>query len=134
MNLQQKPKFLATGKRKCAIARVYLYPQGQGNIQVNDAKFQDYFPRLRSQIIFKQPLILTKTENTFDIYVNIQGGGKSAQAEAARHGISRALIKFNLSLRKPLKTAGYLTRDSRIVERKKAGMSGARKRYQYSKR
>ena len=128
------PNFSATGKRKRAVARVYLYNEGKGDFQINDSTLETYFPRATARMIIKQPLTLTKTEGTFDIYVNVCGGGKSGQAEAVRHGLSRALLKFNPELRKILKGEGFLTRDAREVERKKSGMSGARKRYQYSKR
>jgi len=130
----RNPNFSATGKRKRAVARVYLYNEGKGEFQVNTTTLETYFPRATAQMIIKQPLILTKTEGKFDIYVNVCGGGKSGQAEAVRHGLSRALLKFNPELRKTLKAEHFLTRDAREVERKKSGMSGARKRYQYSKR
>ena len=130
----KKPIFSATGKRKTAIARVYFYGQGQGKIQVNSEEFETYFPRKSAQMTIRQPLVLTKSEALFDIYANVSGGGKSGQADAVRHGIARALLKFNPELRKTLKAQKFLTRDDRKVERKKAGLSGARKRYQYSKR
>ncbi len=128
------PNFSATGKRKRAKARVYLYKDGKGDFQINNSTLDEYFPRATARMIIKQPLVLTKTEGVFDIYVNVCGGGKSGQAEAVRHGLARALLQFNPELRKTLKAEHFLTRDAREVERKKSGMSGARKRYQYSKR
>jgi len=130
----KEQRFYATGKRKRAIARVYLYPQGKGDIQINDSTLDTYFGRKSSKMIVKEPLVLTKTENEVDLYVNVYGGGKSGQADAIKHGISKALLAFNPELRRVLKAEGFLTRDSRKVERKKAGMKGARARYQYSKR
>ena len=127
-------RYYATGKRKNAIARVYLYPQGSGQVQVNNEKVESYFPRKTAQMIVQHPFVVTKMENKFDVYIKVCGGGKSGQAGAVRHGISKALLEFNPELRKVLKVQGLLTRDARKVERKKPGMSGARKRYQYSKR
>ncbi|MBN1946547.1 MAG: 30S ribosomal protein S9 [Bradymonadales bacterium] len=121
------------GKRKTAIARVYLR-LGQGGILVNDQRVEEYFTRPTSLMVMQEPLKLTQHEGTFDILVNVKGGGKSGQAGAIRLGISRALEKFDPKLRLTLKRAGFLTRDSRIVERKKYGRPGARKRFQFSKR
>ncbi len=124
------------GKRKNAVARVYLRPRAseQGVIRVNDRSFEDYFPRPTSRMIIMQPLELTSTVGRFDILVNVQGGGLSGQAGAVKHGISRALLDVDPAFRPILKKAGHLTRDSREVERKKYGLAGARRRYQYSKR
>jgi len=123
----------ATGKRKTASARVYIKP-GTGQITVNKRKFEDYFVRETSQMIAKQPLELLEAIDQFDVIVNVRGGGNAAQAEAVRHGIARALVAADAERRPSLKRAGYLTRDSRKVERKKYGQPGARKRFQYSKR
>ena len=124
------------GKRKNAIARVYLRPRtGEtGKIRVNGRSFEDYFPRPTSRMIIMQPLELTQTVGRFDIVVNVMGGGLSGQAGAVKHGISRALLLVDPAYRPPLKKAGHITRDSREVERKKYGLAGARRRYQYSKR
>jgi small subunit ribosomal protein S9 len=123
----------ATGKRKTASARVWIKP-GSGQITVNKRKMEAYFPRETSQMIVKQPLELLEAVDQFDVTVNVCGGGNSAQAEAVRHGISRALCTADQERRPALKRAGFLTRDSRKVERKKYGQPGARKRFQYSKR
>jgi small subunit ribosomal protein S9 len=124
------------GKRKNAIARVYLTQRTgeEGVIRVNHRSFEDYFPRPTARMLILQPLQLTSTVGTFDISVNVQGGGLSGQAGAVKHGIARALLEVDPAFRSVLKKAGHLTRDSREVERKKYGLSGARKRYQYSKR
>ncbi|MBI2393571.1 MAG: 30S ribosomal protein S9 [Deltaproteobacteria bacterium] len=123
----------ATGKRKTASARVWIKP-GTGTITVNKRKFEDYFVRETSQMIAKQPLELLEAADQWDIAVNVRGGGTAAQAEAVRHGIARALVENDGERRPTLKRAGFLTRDSRKVERKKYGRPGARKRFQYSKR
>ncbi len=124
------------GKRKNAIARVYLRQRAtdEGTIRVNDRSFEDYFPRPTSRMIIMQPLELTSTVGRFDIMINVRGGGLSGQAGAVRHGISRALLEVDAGFRPVLKKAGFLTRDSREVERKKYGLAGARRRFQYSKR
>ena len=122
-----------TGKRKSSIARVYLRP-GKGQIIVNKRALEEYFPSDTLKMVIKQPLQLTETSDKFDILANIRGGGMTGQAWAMRLGISRALCEFNQELRGRLKKAGFLTRDSRIKERKKYGQPGARKRFQYSKR
>lgn len=129
----EKTLYQAVGKRKNAKARVYLKP-GKGEIIVNGRPFEQYFGRASSRMIVKQPLELTKLSNHFHIFVNASGGGLSGQAEAIRHGISKALLQFNPEIRRDLKKEGYLTRDSRVVERKKYGRHKARKRPQYSKR
>jgi len=122
-----------TGRRKTATARTRLY-NGTGRIEVNGRPFEDYFPRKTLQMVVRQPLVLTKTLEKLDVRVNVQGGGVTGQAEAVRHGISRALLEFDPSLRVALKRAGLLTRDARKKERKKYGLAAARARYQYSKR
>ena len=123
----------ATGKKKNAIARVFLKP-GKGRIMVNDRNMKDYFPRPVLQMIINQPFVVTNREGEFDVVCTATGGGLSGQAYALRHGISRALDLFEPELHSALKKAGFLTRDSRVVERKKPGLSKARKRFQFSKR
>jgi small subunit ribosomal protein S9 len=125
--------FYATGRRKEAVARVWLQP-GNGKIQINSRTLEDYFGRETSRMVFRQPLELTETSGAFDIFVTVRGGGLSGQADAIRHGISRALTKSNGELRASLKKAGYLTRDARKKERKKYGQRGARAWFQFSKR
>ena len=125
--------YSATGKRKNAIARVILTP-GEGNIIVNNRPLAEYFGRERLTTEVKMPLRTTGTDSRFDVKANITGGGVSGQAGALKHGIARALLKADESLRKELRVGGFLTRDSRITERKKAGLKGARKRPQFSKR
>ena len=125
--------YYATGRRKCASARVYMTP-GAGKFIVNDRELDNFFRRETDLMILKQPLQLTETEGTFDIIVRVAGGGTSGQAGAIKHGISRALLKFNPALRPALKAEGFLTRDARIKERKKYGQKGARARFQFSKR
>lgn len=122
-----------TGKRKSAIARVWLR-LGKGRIMINKVPIDKYFPRDTLKTFIKQPLKLTKNLNTFDIYANVYGGGKSGQASALRHGIARALLSYDVELRTVLKKAGLLTRDARVKERKKYGQRGARARFQFSKR
>ena len=126
-------EYYGTGRRKTATARVFLRP-GTGAISVNHRAFEAFFPTeaLRNQI--KQPLALTETGDKFDILATVAGGGVSGQAGAVRLGIARALVEYNAELRKQLKTEGLLTRDARAKERKKYGMAGARKRFQFSKR
>ena len=122
-----------TGRRKRTTARTRLYP-GSGQIIINDRPFEEYFPRKTLQMIIRQPLSLTKLMDRFDIKVTVAGGGVSGQAEAVRHGISRALLTVDEGLRGLLKRAGFLTRDAREKERKKYGLRSARARFQYSKR
>ena len=122
-----------TGRRKNATARTRLYA-GSGQIVINGRPFDNYFPRKSLQMIIRQPLVLTKLLDKTDVKVTVQGGGVSGQAEAVRHGISRALLEVDGSLRGALKKAGFLTRDARKKERKKYGLRAARARYQYSKR
>jgi small subunit ribosomal protein S9 len=123
----------AVGKRKNAIARVYMRP-GTGRIIVNERELVNYFPIEISRMIIRQPLDLVNVGSDLDIMVNVQGGGISGQAGAIKHGISKALLELNPEFRPILKKAGFLTRDARIKERKKYGQKGARARFQYSKR
>ncbi len=123
----------ATGKRKSAIARVYLRP-GNGQILVNQRNFEEYFPMETTRNLVKKPLQLVNVGPDLDIVVNVKGGGLEGQAGAVKHALSRALVIFNPELRSALKKAGFLTRDSRIKERKKYGLRGARRGCQYSKR
>jgi small subunit ribosomal protein S9 len=131
--IDSEKSLYSTGRRKKAIARVWLQP-GNGKIAINQRSLEDYFGRETSRMVFRQPMELTETAGQFDVFCSVRGGGLSGQAEAIRHGISRALIKSNPELRPSLKKAGYLTRDSRSRERKKYGQRGARARFQYSKR
>ena len=130
---EEMTQWHAVGRRKSSVARVYLRP-GTGVVTVNGREFDNYFTRSirRQQIV--QPLVLTETSEKFDIVVNVRGGGLTGQAGAVRHGITRALMKYDGELRGPLKRAGFVTRDARAVERKKYGQPGARKRFQFSKR
>jgi small subunit ribosomal protein S9 len=121
------------GRRKAAVARIYLN-SGKGQITVNNKDYTEYFPFETLQYIVKQPLLLTEQEGKFDIKVNLYGGGIKGQAEALRLAISRAMVKIDPEARTVLKTAGLLTRDPRVVERKKPGRPKARKRFQFSKR
>ena len=123
----------AVGKRKSAVARVYLRP-GSGRIVVNQRDFQEYFPLETTRNLARQPLVLANVGPELDILVNVQGGGPEGQAGAIKHGLSRALVALNPEFRPILKKAGLLTRDPRIKERKKYGRRGARRGYQYSKR
>ncbi len=123
----------AVGKRKTAVARVWLRP-GQGLITVNRKPVEEYFTREADRLLIKQPLELTDTTGKYDIQATVRGSGHTGQAGAIRHGISRALVDVNIDLRPPLKKASLLTRDPRMKERKKYGQPGARARYQYSKR
>lgn len=123
----------ATGKRKTAVARVWLKP-GQGVITINRKPMEQYITREIDRLLIKQPLVLTDTMGKYDIQVNVRGGGISGQADAIRHGVSRALLIINPDFRPVLKKAQLLTRDSRVKERKKYGLRSARARYQYSKR
>ncbi|WP_243368519.1 30S ribosomal protein S9 [Fundidesulfovibrio soli] len=125
--------FYGTGRRKTAVARTRLVP-GNGQITVNGRAIDEYFPRSVLQGIIRQPFALTKTLGKFDVNATLDGGGMSGQAEALRHGISRALLQVDAELRPVLKKAGLLTRDARSKERKKYGQRGARARFQYSKR
>ncbi len=130
----QKPTVIwATGRRKTAVARVRLMP-GNGKVVVNGRPFDSYFPLETLRVEALQPLTLTANTDKFDVHVNVKGGGASGQAQAIRHGIARALLQADPGLRPTLKSAGLLTRDPRVKERKKYGQPGARKRFQYSKR
>jgi small subunit ribosomal protein S9 len=126
-------QYYGTGRRKTAVARVYLRP-GSGKITVNKRDFEAYFPNRVLKMIIRQPLLITENAEKFDILVNVSGGGMSGQAGAIRHGLSRALLQFNPELRPKLKSAGFLMRDAREVERKKYGQPKARRRFQFSKR
>jgi small subunit ribosomal protein S9 len=126
-------QYYGTGRRKHATARVFLRP-GAGNIKINDRSLEEYFKRESLKLLIRQPLLITETASKFDVHVRIAGGGMAGQAGAIRHGLSRALAEYNRELRPRLKEAGFLTRDSRIKERKKYGQRGARARFQYSKR
>ena len=125
--------FNGTGRRKTSVARVWLKP-GKGSFKVNNREINEYFPRESWQIQVRVPLELTETDGQYDILVNVQGGGLTGQAGAVRHGLSRALLQSNDTLRKKLKVAGLLRRDSRMVESKKYGKRKARRGQQFSKR
>jgi len=131
MSTQQQ--YYGTGRRKSAVARVFLRP-GKGQIMVNGKLVDDFFSRETGRMIVRQPLELANHMTTFDILVNVQGGGESGQAGAVRHGITRALIHYDATLKPVLKKAGLVTRDAREVERKKVGLHKARRRKQFSKR
>jgi small subunit ribosomal protein S9 len=123
----------ATGRRKDAVARVWIKP-GKGKIMVNKRELENYFPRPVLRMLINQPFQVSNRENQFDVYCTVSGGGLSGQAGALRHGISQALTLFEPDLRPALKKGGFLTRDSRVVERKKYGRAKARKSFQFSKR
>ena len=125
--------YYGTGRRKSSVARVFI-KLGSGQFIVNGKPIAEYFARETGQMIVRQPLVLTGNEQTFDIKVNVNGGGESGQAGAVRHGLTRALIDFNAELKSALSNAGLVTRDAREVERKKVGLRGARRRKQFSKR
>jgi len=122
-----------TGRRKRSTARVFLRP-GSGNITINGRSIEEYFGRETSRMIVRQPLELTDNVDSFDVYITVAGGGNNGQAGAIRHGITRALMDYDETLRSPLRSAGYVTRDARAVERKKVGLKKARMRPQFSKR
>lgn len=126
-------RYYGTGRRKSSVARVYLVP-GNGKITINKRSIDDYFSLETLKIIIKQPLDLTNTLSKYDVLVNVFGGGFTGQAGAIRHGISRALLELDQDFRPALKSAGFLTRDSRSKERKKYGLKGARRAPQFSKR
>jgi len=128
-----KVQYYGTGRRKSSIARVWLVP-GEGVVTVNDRSLDEYFGLETLKVISRQPLVLTQTENKFDVIVSVIGGGFTGQAGAIRHGISRALLKADEEFRPALKKAGYLTRDPRMKERKKYGLKAARRAPQFSKR
>ncbi len=123
----------ATGKRKTAVARVFLR-QGTGRVMINDRPIEDYFPGIVQRKAVSEPFAVVEQEGKYDVLAVVRGGGYSSQAEAVRHGIARALVRMDEGLRLSLKRAGLLTRDPRRKERKKYGQKGARKRFQYSKR
>ncbi len=131
--MAETQEFIATGRRKTAVARIRLTP-GSGKIDVNGKSFEDYFPTVPLQNTVLQPLQVVKLTNAYDISVNATGGGATGQAGAARLAISRALLQVDSELRGPLKAEGLLRRDPRMKERKKSGQPGARKRFQFSKR
>ena len=125
--------YLGTGRRKSSVARVYL-TQGTGVITVNDKTLEDYLPQEVLRMVVKSPLVLTNTQDTLDVNINVYGGGFTGQAGAMRHGIARALLEVSEEYRPTLKAAGFLTRDARAKERKKYGLKGARRAPQFSKR
>jgi len=127
-------QFIAVGRRKNAVARVYLRPGGSGKVVINKRELTEYFPTIWRQSSVTSPFDVTETGGQFDVVVNTHGGGMTGQAEAIRLGISRALVVFNEELRKPLRDAGFMTRDPRMVERKKYGQPKACKNFQFSKR
>jgi small subunit ribosomal protein S9 len=126
-------QYYATGRRKSSSARVFITP-GSGNITVNKRALDEYFGRVTARMVVRQPLEIADMMGKFDINVTVSGGGNGGQAGAIRHGITRALIEYDESLRSPLRRAGLVTRDARVVERKKVGLHKARKRPQFSKR
>ncbi len=126
-------QYYATGRRKSATARVFLR-EGSGKIEINQRDLNTYFGRETARVIVQQPLVEAKLRDRFDVYVTVSGGGVGGQAGAIRHGLARALVKYDEANRGLLRRAGYLTRDAREVERKKVGLHKARKRPQYSKR
>jgi small subunit ribosomal protein S9 len=126
-------QYYGTGRRKSSTARVLLR-LGKGQVVVNKRTFEGYFKNETLRMIIRQPFLLTETSDKFDVLATVDGGGPSGQAGAVRLGISRALLEYNTELRKKLKKGGFLTRDSRVKERKKYGQKGARKRFQFSKR
>ena len=130
---KEQQRWYATGRRKESAARVWI-TEGTGQIVVNKRPMDDYFPREALKLQLAEPLTLTENQEKVDIMCTVSGGGLSGQAGAIRHGITRALMEMNIELRGPLKKAGFVTRDSRKVERKKYGQPGARKRFQFSKR
>ncbi|MCB6182147.1 30S ribosomal protein S9 [Leeia sp. TBRC 13508] len=125
--------YYGTGRRKSAVARVFL-AAGSGKIEVNGKPLDVYFSRETGRMVVRQPLELTNHLSTFDIKVNVNGGGENGQAGAVRHGITRALVEYDAALKSALSAAGFVTRDAREVERKKVGLRGARRRKQFSKR
>ena len=131
--MMAEAKFYATGKRKTSVARVWM-KAGNGSIVVNQKSIDDYFGRETSKMVIRQPLELTGNVGKFDIFVNVCGGGPSGQAGAIKHGITKALLEADAELRGALKKAGFVTRDSRIKERKKYGKRSARRSFQFSKR
>jgi len=133
VSLDNKQRAYATGKRKNSVARVWL-KKGSGDISINGKSIEKYFSRPVLQMIVNQPLEVIQSIGGYDIMATVKGGGLSGQAGAIRHGISKALIYYDIGLRPALKKVGFLTRDSRVVERKKSGLAKARRSYQFSKR
>jgi small subunit ribosomal protein S9 len=131
--MAQPVQYYGTGRRKSSVARVFLRP-GSGNFKVNGRVFEQYFLTEAQRVIVKQPLVVSETTAAFDVVATVSGGGINGQAGATRMGIARALLEFNVELRKKLKVEGFLSRDARGKERKKYGQKGARKRFQFSKR
>lgn len=129
----ERTSFMSTGKRKCSIARVIMTP-GSGQISANRKNLEDYFGRAALQMVIRQPFKVTGTVDKFDITAKITGGGIASQADALKYAIAKVLFEMNPDYRKPLKKAGFLTRDSRVVERKKYGKHKARRSHQFSKR
>jgi small subunit ribosomal protein S9 len=126
-------QFQGTGRRKTSVARVYLQP-GTGKVTVNGREGAEYWHREENRIKYRQPLSVTNKETEFDMVVSVRGGGETGQAEAVRHGLARALLNYDDTLLKTLRVNGFLTRDPRMVERKKYGQRGARRKFQFSKR
>jgi small subunit ribosomal protein S9 len=124
---------IGTGRRKTSVARVYLR-DGNGKISINGKELNQYFPQGQHVLMVRQPLMVTSSENNFDVLINVYGGGVNGQAAACRHGLARALCQVDQGNYTSLRSNGYLTRDPRMVERKKYGMAGARRRFQFSKR
>ena len=124
---------IGTGRRKTSVARVYVR-DGSGKILINGKELPQYFPQVAHVLMVRQPLMVTSSENKFDVFINVYGGGINGQAGACRHGLARALCQVDQGNYTSLRSNGYLTRDSRMVERKKYGQAGARRRFQFSKR
>jgi small subunit ribosomal protein S9 len=124
---------IGTGRRKTAVARVYIR-EGSGKVVINGKELNQYFPQEEHVLVVRQPLMVTACENKFDVLINVYGGGVHGQAGACRHGIARALCQIDQTNYASLRSNGYITRDSRMVERKKYGQAGARRRFQFSKR
>ena len=131
--MAEQVQYYGTGRRKSSVARVFLRP-GSGKFTVNGREFDKYFLTDAQRVEIRQPLVVSETSSTFDIHANVDGGGINGQAGALKMGIARALLEFNVELRKKLKGEGFLSRDARGKERKKYGQKGARKRFQFSKR
>jgi small subunit ribosomal protein S9 len=129
----EQTRYYATGKRKTAVARVWIYP-GEGRMTANGKPFDEYFDVDTARLVAEQPFVVTNTVDKYDTMIKVKGGGKNSQPEAIRHGIALALMLADEEYRIPLKKAGLISRDARKKERKKYGLAGARKRYQYSKR
>jgi len=134
MYTPKKPYFYGTGRRKSSVARVHLYPNGSGQITVNNRDIDDYFGLETLKVIVRQPLVTTDTVGKVDVVATVKGGGVTGQAGAIRHGIARALVELDENFRPVLKKAGFLTRDPRMKERKKYGLKAARRAPQFSKR